>query len=156
MTQDNDGNAFSLVGEKDATDKEREINEIFTGVLCGPKSLLDEGLSTVTSDNDAREYYLTDIISIIILFAALYLSEILLIKKIYIELLDKDIYLGKFSILFSILCIALLINSLNLIDGINGLASGFSTLWLFSLSLLLNVDLNTIFFFISFIRKQIV
>ena len=94
--------------------------------------------------------YLKLLISIIILFAALYLSEILLIKKIYIELLDKDIYLGKFSILFSILCIALLINSLNLIDGINGLASGFSTLWLFSLSLLLNGDIKTILLFISF------
>jgi bifunctional N-acetylglucosamine-1-phosphate-uridyltransferase/glucosamine-1-phosphate-acetyltransferase GlmU-like protein len=34
---------LSIVEEKDATDKEREINEIFTGVLCGPKSLLDEG-----------------------------------------------------------------------------------------------------------------
>ena len=94
--------------------------------------------------------YLKLLISIIILFAALYLSEILLIKKIYIELLDKNIYLGKFSILFSILCIALLINSLNLIDGINGLASGFSTLWLFSLSLLLNGDIKTILLFISF------
>ena len=94
--------------------------------------------------------YLKLLISIFILFAALYLSEILLIKKIYIELLDKDIYLGKFSILFSILCIALLINSLNLIDGINGLASGFSTLWLFSLSLLLNGDIKTILLFISF------
>ena len=94
--------------------------------------------------------YLKLLISIFILFAALYLSEILLIKKIYIELLDKNIYLGKFSILFSILCIALLINSLNLIDGINGLASGFSTLWLFSLSLLLNGDIKTILLFISF------
>ena len=36
VKKDSDGNALSIVEEKDATDKEREINEIFTGVLCGP------------------------------------------------------------------------------------------------------------------------
>jgi UDP-GlcNAc:undecaprenyl-phosphate/decaprenyl-phosphate GlcNAc-1-phosphate transferase len=94
--------------------------------------------------------YLKLLISIIILFVALYFTEIFLIKKIYIELLNKDIYLGKLSILFSILCISLLINSLNLMDGINGLASGFSTLWLLSLSLLLDGDIKIILLFISF------
>ena len=94
--------------------------------------------------------YLKLLISVIILFVALYFNEIFLIKKIYIELLNKDIYLNKSSILFSILCILLLINSLNLIDGINGLASGFSTLWLISLSLLSSGDIKIILLFISF------
>ena len=65
VKKDNDGNALSIVEEKDATDKEREINEIFTGVLCGPKSLLDESLSKINNNNAAGEYYLTDLISII-------------------------------------------------------------------------------------------
>ena len=65
VKKDSDGNALSIVEEKDATDKEREINEIFTGVLCGPKSLLDEGLSQINNNNAAQEFYLTDLISII-------------------------------------------------------------------------------------------
>lgn len=65
VKKDSDGNALSIVEEKDATDKEREINEIFTGVLCGPKLLLDEGLSQINNNNAAQEFYLTDLISII-------------------------------------------------------------------------------------------
>ncbi len=65
VKKDNDGNALSIVEEKDATDKEREINEVFTGVLCGPQSLLIESLSKINNNNGAREYYLTDLISII-------------------------------------------------------------------------------------------
>ena len=65
VAKDDSGNALSIVEEKDATDEEREINEIFTGVLCGPKSLLDEGLSIINNNNAAGEYYLTDLISII-------------------------------------------------------------------------------------------
>ena len=65
VAKDDNGNALSIVEEKDATDAEREINEIFTGVLCGPKSLLDEGLSIINNNNAAGEYYLTDLISII-------------------------------------------------------------------------------------------
>ena len=65
VAKDDSGNALSIVEEKDATDVERKINEIFTGVLCGPKSLLDEGLSKINNNNAAGEYYLTDLISII-------------------------------------------------------------------------------------------
>ena len=65
VKKDSDGNALSIVEEKDATDKERQINEIFTGVLCVPKSLLEEGLSKINNNNVAGEFYLTDLISII-------------------------------------------------------------------------------------------
>ena len=65
VAKDDSGNALSIVEEKDATNVERKINEIFTGVLCGPKSLLDEGLSIINNNNAAGEYYLTDLISII-------------------------------------------------------------------------------------------
>ena len=65
VAKDDSGNALSIVEEKDATDVERKINEIFTGVLCGPKSLLDEGLSIINNNNAAGEYYLTDLISVI-------------------------------------------------------------------------------------------
>jgi bifunctional UDP-N-acetylglucosamine pyrophosphorylase/glucosamine-1-phosphate N-acetyltransferase len=65
VKKDASGNAVAIVEEKDATDAEREIQEIFTGVLCASKELLEEGLSKITNDNAAGEFYLTDLVSII-------------------------------------------------------------------------------------------
>ena len=62
----NDNNeALEIVEEKDATEEERQIQEIFTGVLCGSKALIEEGLSKITNNNAAGEFYLTDLVSII-------------------------------------------------------------------------------------------
>ena len=83
-------------------------------------------------------------ISIIIVTFALYKLEKLSINKIYIQFIDKHILLGNFKFFFSTLCILLLINSLNLSDGINGLASGFVSIWLMSLALITSSE--TIFF----------
>ena len=94
--------------------------------------------------------YLKLLISIIILITALYFNEVFILKKIYFGILNKYFFLDKLSIFFSILCILLLINSLNLMDGINGLASGFSTLWLISLSLLSEGNIKVLLLFISF------
>jgi bifunctional UDP-N-acetylglucosamine pyrophosphorylase/glucosamine-1-phosphate N-acetyltransferase len=59
-----DGHALSIVEEKDATDSEREIKQVFTGVLCVNKDLLTEGLSEIKNENTANEFYLTDLVSI--------------------------------------------------------------------------------------------
>ena len=71
----------------------------------------------------------------IIIFFALMLDENLLIRNLYFSTFDKNIYLGKYSHLITILCMLLLINSLNLSDGINGLAVGISLIWIFYLIL---------------------
>jgi bifunctional UDP-N-acetylglucosamine pyrophosphorylase/glucosamine-1-phosphate N-acetyltransferase len=59
-----DGYALSIVEEKDAIDLEREIKQVFTGVLCVNKDLLTEGLSEIKNENAANEFYLTDLVSI--------------------------------------------------------------------------------------------
>ena len=59
-----DGHALSIIEEKDATDSEREIKQVFTGVLCVNKDLLTEGLSEIKNENAANEFYLTDLVSI--------------------------------------------------------------------------------------------
>ena len=94
--------------------------------------------------------YLKLLISIIILIIAIYFNEIFVLKRIYVEVLNKYFFLDKTAIIFSILCILLLINSLNLIDGINGLASGFSTLWLICLSFLVTENTRILLLFLSF------
>lgn len=65
VKKDDAGLALSIVEEKDATSEEKKIKEIFTGVLCCKKTLLEEAISQVDNHNTAGEYYLTDIVSII-------------------------------------------------------------------------------------------
>ena len=65
VKKDDAGLALSIVEEKDATPEEKKIKEIFTGVLCCKKTLLEEAISQVDNHNAAGEYYLTDIVSII-------------------------------------------------------------------------------------------
>ena len=65
VKKDREGNATAIVEEKDANNEEKQINEIFTGVLCSSKSLLKEALSEISNENAAGEFYLTDIVSII-------------------------------------------------------------------------------------------
>ena len=43
------------------------------------------------------------------------------ITKIYFSTFDKYVYLDDYSILFTVICLLLLSNAINLIDGINGL-----------------------------------
>lgn len=52
-----------IVEDKDANQKEREINEINTGVLAVTADHLKTYLPSVTSDNEQGEYYLPDILS---------------------------------------------------------------------------------------------
>jgi bifunctional UDP-N-acetylglucosamine pyrophosphorylase/glucosamine-1-phosphate N-acetyltransferase len=52
------------VEEKDATDKERAITEINSGVMVCPAGKLKDWLGKVSNNNSQGEYYLTDIIAL--------------------------------------------------------------------------------------------
>ena len=65
VKKDNDGNVTQIIEEKDASNADKKISEIFTGILCCNKVLLAEALKEIKNDNAAGEYYLTDIVSII-------------------------------------------------------------------------------------------
>lgn len=58
------GVLLEVVEEKDATDKQRLIDEVNTGVLAAPAAALNEYLPQVGSDNKQGEYYLPDILSL--------------------------------------------------------------------------------------------
>ncbi len=73
-----------------------------------------------------------------------------LLTEIYFETFDKTINLGIYSYLVSSICILLLINSINLIDGINGLAMMIFIIMLVFLQYFLKVSHN-IFIFIFFL-----
>jgi bifunctional UDP-N-acetylglucosamine pyrophosphorylase/glucosamine-1-phosphate N-acetyltransferase len=53
-----------IVEEKDASEKERTIREINTGIYCVKVPFLIEGLREIGKDNAQGEYYLTDLVEI--------------------------------------------------------------------------------------------
>jgi bifunctional UDP-N-acetylglucosamine pyrophosphorylase/glucosamine-1-phosphate N-acetyltransferase len=59
------GNLKNIVEEVNATEKEKEINEINSGVYCFDKNVWNY-LKNIKQNNIKKEYYLTDVIPILI------------------------------------------------------------------------------------------
>ncbi len=60
--QDADGEVQAIVEQKDATEAQRAIREIYSGVMAVPAQLLKTWLARLDSKNAQGEYYLTDIV----------------------------------------------------------------------------------------------
>jgi bifunctional UDP-N-acetylglucosamine pyrophosphorylase/glucosamine-1-phosphate N-acetyltransferase len=54
---------LAIVEHKDATDEQRTIDEVYTGMMAAPTRLLKGWLSRLTNDNAQGEYYLTDVVA---------------------------------------------------------------------------------------------
>ncbi len=65
IVRDKDGNFLKNVEHKDATDEERKICEINSGMYVFNAKELKEALGTLTTDNAQGEYYLPDAITAI-------------------------------------------------------------------------------------------
>jgi len=63
IVRDN-GKVTRSIEEKDATESERRIKEINTGVFCCPAGKIRGWLEQLDNDNKQGEYYLTDVIGI--------------------------------------------------------------------------------------------
>jgi bifunctional UDP-N-acetylglucosamine pyrophosphorylase/glucosamine-1-phosphate N-acetyltransferase len=57
------GNIVRIVEQKDATEDERAIREINTGILVAPTASLKRWLASLSNNNAQGEYYLTDIVA---------------------------------------------------------------------------------------------
>jgi UDP-GlcNAc:undecaprenyl-phosphate GlcNAc-1-phosphate transferase len=79
-----------------------------------------------------------------IIFISINFNNEINIQTLHFSTFNKIFELGKFSFFFTILCVLLLINALNLSDGINGLAAGISIIWLLFALLKDNSDLQVI------------
>ncbi|MHD0398614.1 bifunctional UDP-N-acetylglucosamine diphosphorylase/glucosamine-1-phosphate N-acetyltransferase GlmU [Staphylococcus simulans] len=64
IVRDENGRLAKIVEQKDATEAEREINEISTGIFAFDNVLLFELLEKVKNDNAQGEYYLPDVITL--------------------------------------------------------------------------------------------
>jgi bifunctional UDP-N-acetylglucosamine pyrophosphorylase / glucosamine-1-phosphate N-acetyltransferase len=63
IARDATGRVARIVEEKDATDAERAIREVNTGILAAPRRRLAAWLSALRNDNAQGEYYLTDVVA---------------------------------------------------------------------------------------------
>jgi len=61
-----DSRVHAIVEARDATEEQLAIEEINVGVYCFAAPLLFAALAKVTNDNAKGEYYLTDVISILV------------------------------------------------------------------------------------------
>jgi len=58
------GEAVSIIEEKDATSEQKKIREVNGGIYLFDSKFLFETLPRISNDNGQKEYYLTDIIKI--------------------------------------------------------------------------------------------
>ena len=63
IVRDAEGGVAAVVEDRDATDAQRGLTEINTGILAAPGAPLAQLLARVGNDNAQREYYLTDVIA---------------------------------------------------------------------------------------------
>jgi bifunctional UDP-N-acetylglucosamine pyrophosphorylase/glucosamine-1-phosphate N-acetyltransferase len=64
ILRDSAGNIQAIVEEKDATDAQRGIAEINTGIMAIPVARLHDWLPRIGTNNAQGEYYLTDIVAL--------------------------------------------------------------------------------------------
>ncbi|MDQ2746859.1 MAG: bifunctional UDP-N-acetylglucosamine diphosphorylase/glucosamine-1-phosphate N-acetyltransferase GlmU [Acidobacteriota bacterium] len=65
VVRDDAGFFSRIVEQKDATDEEKQIKEINSGIYCFNTKKLFDALSRVSNDNVQGEYYLTDVPSLL-------------------------------------------------------------------------------------------
>jgi bifunctional UDP-N-acetylglucosamine pyrophosphorylase / glucosamine-1-phosphate N-acetyltransferase len=57
------GTVRAIVEHKDATEAQRAIREIYTGIMAAPTAWLKRAVMALSNQNAQREYYLTDIVA---------------------------------------------------------------------------------------------
>jgi UDP-N-acetylglucosamine diphosphorylase/glucosamine-1-phosphate N-acetyltransferase len=64
IVKDKEGNVLGIVEHRDATEEQKKIREINTGIYCAENPFLFEAVSEIGNDNAQKEYYFTDIFAI--------------------------------------------------------------------------------------------
>ena len=60
-----DGRVARVVEDADATEAERDIDEVATSIYCFRRGLLAPALRRISPDNAKGEYYLTDVVAVL-------------------------------------------------------------------------------------------
>lgn len=62
IVRDDQGAVRAIVEEKDATDAQRRLTEVYSGILAAPTARLRQWLARLDNRNAQGEYYLTDVV----------------------------------------------------------------------------------------------
>jgi UDP-GlcNAc:undecaprenyl-phosphate GlcNAc-1-phosphate transferase len=87
----------------------------------------------------------------LLVFVAIFFDDKLVIQELRFSFYSENLNLKRFSLFFSILCFLLFINSLNMLDGINGQVGTYSVILLSILLLKLQFTLLISVFILSII-----
>ncbi len=63
IVRDGQGQIRGIVEHKDASAEQRQISEIYTGILAAPTAALTRWVAALRNDNVQKEFYLTDIVA---------------------------------------------------------------------------------------------
>lgn len=66
IIRDDNGNVSGIVEHKDATEEQRKIKEVNSSMYCFNKEALIDAIAKLDNNNAQHEYYLTDVIKIMI------------------------------------------------------------------------------------------
>ena len=66
IVRDNDGSVLKIVEQKDASEEEKKINEVNSGMYVFDAQSLVYALDNITTNNAQGEYYLTDTLEILL------------------------------------------------------------------------------------------
>lgn len=61
--RDANGDVQAIVEEKDATDEQRTVTEVYSGIMAVPSKWFKSALGRLTNNNAQGEYYLTDVVA---------------------------------------------------------------------------------------------
>ena len=64
ILRDGAGAVRAIVEQKDATEAQRAIREVYTGMMAAPTALLSRWVMALKNDNAQKEYYLTDVVAL--------------------------------------------------------------------------------------------
>jgi bifunctional UDP-N-acetylglucosamine pyrophosphorylase/glucosamine-1-phosphate N-acetyltransferase len=76
IVRDGKAHVAAIVEHKDATEAQRQIREVNTGMMAMPNSLLVQWLAKLSNNNAQGEYYLTDIVTMAVQQGVAVVAEI--------------------------------------------------------------------------------
>ncbi len=105
ITRAASGNVNAIVEHKDATEAQRAIKEVNTGIMAMPAKALKQWLAGLSNNNAQSEYYLTDIVGFAVKDGVNVVAEITedewsvtgINSKLDLEQIER-VYQGRFAI----------------------------------------------------------
>ena len=116
ILRDNNDDVVGIIEEKDATDTQRAITEINSGIMCARAKELKEWLANIQPNNAQGEFYLTDIVGLAHQQGQV-ISALTVADKSEVEGINSRVQLAKVERLYQLQCAEnFMMNGVTIID----------------------------------------